>query len=240
MPPEPLSISSEQVRSSKSRPYRMRRRAELVEQTRQRIVDAAVHLHTTVGPANTTISGVAEEAGVTRLTIYRHFADLEELFVACRGDWIERHRPPDVAAWPAIPELTTRSRRALGELYGWYSANRDDLYPINRDETSMPSGAQEARRAESAAIAGALIAGHVRRGASGRLLHAVAGHLVSYWTWRSLVVDQGLDNDTAVELGARMLTGVETRGVETAGAETDGAETDGAEPLSSRGPGRGP
>jgi AcrR family transcriptional regulator len=43
----------------------MRRRAELVEQTRQRIVDAAIHLHTTIGPANTTISGVAEEAGVT-------------------------------------------------------------------------------------------------------------------------------------------------------------------------------
>jgi AcrR family transcriptional regulator len=183
----------------------MQRRAELVEQTRQRIVDAAVHLHTTVGPANTTISGVAEEAGVTRLTIYRHFADLEELFVACRGDWMERHRPPDAAAWPAIPDLAERAHLALGELYAWYGANRDDLFPINRDETSMPAGAQEARRAESAAIAGALIEGHVATGGPGRLLRAVAGHLVGYWTWRSLVVEQGLDHEAAVDLAVRVL-----------------------------------
>ena len=126
---------------------------------------------------------MADEAGVTRLTIYRHFADLDELFVACRGDWMEHHRPPDIATWPTIPDLAERARRALGELYGWYSANRDDLFPINRDEASMPVGTQEARQAESAAIAGALIAGHIRPGASGRLLRAVAGHLVGYWTW---------------------------------------------------------
>jgi AcrR family transcriptional regulator len=183
----------------------MQRRAELVEQTRQRIVDAAIHLHTTVGPANTTISGVAEEAGVTRLTIYRHFADLEELFVACRGDWMEHHRPPDVAAWPAISDLAERAHVALGELYAWYSANQDDLFPINRDETSMPVGAQEARRAESAAVAGALIEGHVAPDGPGRLLRAVAGHLVGYWTWRSLVVEQGLDHEAAVDFAVTIL-----------------------------------
>ena len=42
---------SDQMRSTKSRPYRMRRRATHVAETRQRITEAAVHLHTTVGPA---------------------------------------------------------------------------------------------------------------------------------------------------------------------------------------------
>ncbi len=211
-----MSRLSEQVRSTKSRqtksrPYRMRRRAELVDQTRQRIVEAAMNLHTTVGPANTSISTVAEEAGVTRLTVYRHFPDIEELFTACHGHWFDLHRPPDVAAWRAIPDLEARARRALGELYGWYRDNADDLYPINRDAMTMPAGAQEARRAELAALAGALVEGHPSGGRDGRQLHAVAGHLVSYWTWRSLVIEQGLTNDEAVEVAVRILT-------ETAGA----------------------
>jgi AcrR family transcriptional regulator len=83
----------------------MGHRAELVEQTRQRITDAAVRLHTTVGPANTSISTVAAEAGVTRLTVYRHFSDLEALFAACRAHWFGQHRPPDISAWRAIPDL---------------------------------------------------------------------------------------------------------------------------------------
>jgi AcrR family transcriptional regulator len=186
----------------------MRRRAELVDETRQRIVEAAMNLHTTVGPANTSISRVADQAGVTRLTVYRHFPDIEELFAACRGHWFDLHRPPDRTAWPAIPDLDARARRAFGELYGWYRENADDLYPINRDTMTMPAGAQAARRAESAALAGALVEGHADGGRNGRMLRAVAGHLVTYWTWRSLVVEQGLPNDEAVELAVRLLTQV--------------------------------
>jgi AcrR family transcriptional regulator len=184
----------------------MRRRAELVDQTRQHIVEAAMHLHTTVGPANTSISSVADEAGVTRLTVYRHFPDIEELFAACRGHWFDLHRPPDRTAWRAIPDPEARARRAFGELYGWYRDNADDLYPINRDAMTMPAGAQEARRAESAALADALVEGHARSGRDGRALRAVAGHLVTYWTWRSLVVEQGLTNEAAVNLAVRILT----------------------------------
>jgi len=205
MAKEALSRLSEQVRSTKSRPYRMRRRAELVDETRQRIVEAAMRLHTTVGPANTFISTVADEAGVTRLTVYRHFPDIEELFAACRGHWFNLHRPPDAAAWRGIPELEARAHRALGELYGWYRQNADDLYPINRDAMTMPAGAQAARRAESAALARALVEGHADGGQDGRELRAVAGHLVTYWTWRSLVVEQGLTNDEAVDLAVRIL-----------------------------------
>jgi AcrR family transcriptional regulator len=206
MAEEILSILSEQVRSIKSRPYRMSRRAELVDETRQRIVEAAVHLHTTVGPANTSISTVAEEAGVTRLTVYRHFSDLESLFVACRGHWMSQHLPPDPTAWASIPGLADRARQGLGALYGWFGQNGDDLYPINRDATAMPLGAQETQRAQSAAMAASLVGDDTPDGASGHTLRAVAGHLVSYWTWRSLVVEQGLTTREAVDLAVRILT----------------------------------
>jgi AcrR family transcriptional regulator len=197
---------SEQVRSTKSRPYRMRRRAELVDGTRQRIVEAAVRLHTTIGPANTSISNVAEEADVTRLTVYRHFSDIEVLFDACRGHWISQHRPPDFTAWRAVPDLEDRARRGLGELYAWFGRNGDDLFPINRDRTTMPAGAQAVELAQSAALAGALVEGHLAAGRGGHTLRAVAGHLVNYWTWRSLVVEQRLATDEAVELAVRILT----------------------------------
>ena len=206
MPKGWLSILSEQVRSTKSRPYQMRRRAELVDETRQRITEAAIRLHTTVGPANTSISTVAEEAGVTRLTVYRHFPDLEKLFEACRGHWFVLHSPPDATAWLVIPDLADRARRAFAELYGWYGENADDLYPINRDATAMPPEAQAAQRAASAANATAIVEGHAPVGPDGHTLRAVADHLVGYWTWRSFVVEQGLTNDEAVALAVGILT----------------------------------
>lgn len=200
-----MSILSEQVRSTKSRPYQMRRRAELVNQTRLRITEAAVRLHTSVGPANTSISTVAEAAGVTRLTVYRHFPDLEHLFDACRSHWIGLHPPPNPAAWRSIPDLEARARTALGELYGWFGENANDLFPINRDALAMPPETRQARARESAAIAASLVDGFSADGPDGRALRAVAGHLVSYWTWHSLVVEQGLGGDEAIEVAVRWL-----------------------------------
>lgn len=185
----------------------MSRRAELVEQTRQRITEAAMRLHTTVGPTHTSISTVAEEAGVTRLTVYRHFADLDALFEACRGHWRAQNPPPDPIAWGAIPDLEERARRALGELYRWYLAHGDELFPIYRDKAAMPVSTQQAMRAENQHMGDALIAGHVGPGPDGRPLRAVARHLVHFWTWRSLVVDQDLEVSEAVDLAVRFLVG---------------------------------
>ena len=53
-----------------ARKYEMKRRAERQEETRQRITEATVELHEALGPAKTTISAIAEKAGVQRLTVY--------------------------------------------------------------------------------------------------------------------------------------------------------------------------
>ena len=98
----------------------MTRRAEQVDLTRQQIAAAAARLHTSIGPANTSIAAIAEEAGVTRLTVYRHFPDFDVLFAACRAHWRAENPPPDAGAWPAVDGLEPRARRAFTELYGWF------------------------------------------------------------------------------------------------------------------------
>jgi AcrR family transcriptional regulator len=184
----------------------MHRRAELVEQTRHRIVEAAIKLHTTVGPARTTISALAEEAGVTRLTVYRHFADEDELFDACRSHWVELHPPPDPLRWQRMPASRDRVHQALQELYAWYRQHGEALFPIYRDMTAMPDSVQQAMRAADDQAADALVRGFSARGRARRRLYAAAGHVLSFWTWRSLTIDQGLPHSEAVELATSFLT----------------------------------
>lgn len=183
----------------------MRRRAEMVEGTRQRITEAAVRLHTTVGPANTTVSAIAEEAGVTRLTVYRHFPDDEELYEACTSHWFTHHPPPRPEKWRHIEDPRERALHGLDELYAWYRQNADALYLFNRDADVTPAAVQEANRAADAAAAEALLAGFAHRGRRRRLARAAAGHVVRFSTWRSLAVEQGLDHDQTVQLGVRFL-----------------------------------
>jgi AcrR family transcriptional regulator len=187
----------------------MRRRAELVDQTRLRITEAAVRLHTTVGPSNTSISTVADEAGVTRLTVYRHFRDQDELFDACRRHWYTANPPPDAEAWRAIHGLGDRARLAFTQMYGWYRQHGAKLYPIYRDVAAVPRSAQELTRAEARARVDALVDGVAGSPIQTRPLRAVAGHLLSLMTWRSLVVEQGLGEDEAIEVAVRLLCAAE-------------------------------
>ena len=190
------------ARSSKSRPYRMERRRELVDRTRQRITEAAVRLHTSVGPSETSISAVADAAGVTRLTLYRHFPSKDELFVACMSHWRGLHPPPDLDALRARPSFEDRVRSAVAEQYRWYAENANDLYPIYRDAAFTPASNRAARRANNDRIVETAIGdARLSRGAK-RRVRAALGHLIGFWTWRSLVVDQGLSSREAAAMAA--------------------------------------
>src|SRR2546423_5155408 len=103
-----------------TRKYELKRRAENVEETRRKIVEAAVDLHGTVGPARTTVSAIAERAGVQRQTYYRHFPEERDLLHACSGLWEERHPPPDVAGLREIADGPERLRAGLTGLYSFY------------------------------------------------------------------------------------------------------------------------
>jgi AcrR family transcriptional regulator len=107
----------------KKRKYQQKRRAEQAQQTRQQIVEAAMHLHEQLGPAQTSIKAIAEQAGVQRLTVYRHFPDETSLFAACTSHWLAGHPPPSLTEWSDIHEAGARTQKALQAFYGYYRDN---------------------------------------------------------------------------------------------------------------------
>jgi AcrR family transcriptional regulator len=122
----------------RDRPYELKLRAERQGQTRQRIVDATIALHTTLGPARTTISAIAERAGVQRHTVYSHFPDERALGLACSGCHAERYPLPDATEWRSLADPEQRLRRGFAELYAYYSEHGQGLAPIMRDAESDP------------------------------------------------------------------------------------------------------
>src|ERR687886_294993 len=119
--------------ADQKRPYRMKRRAELEQQTRLRITESAVALHEQLGPAHTSISAIAEHAGVRRSTVYRHFPDEAALFVACTTHWRAANPPPDPAAWAAIADPAARTETALRALYAFYTRTEPMYASLLRD-----------------------------------------------------------------------------------------------------------
>src|SRR5437763_4262591 len=113
--------------SSVTRKYELKQRAERQQETRRRIVEAAIELHRTKGPARTTLSDIARLAGVQRHTLYRHFPDERSLFMACSGRFTESNPGPDPAAWLRIAEPERRLRRGLDDLYDYYERTGDML-----------------------------------------------------------------------------------------------------------------
>src|SRR5664280_3595678 len=97
-----LSMAEHNRLTKAHRTYRLRARAAGMDRTRERITRAAVELHGTIGPAATTMSAVAELAGVTRATLYRHFPNEAALFTACSADWLAANPRPDPADWATI------------------------------------------------------------------------------------------------------------------------------------------
>src|SRR3954464_8491605 len=121
-----------------ARTYTLKRRAEQQAETRRRIVEAAVALHGSVGPAATTISMVAERAGVQRHTFYAHFPDERSLLMACSGLSLERDPLPDAAPWRQIGDRRERLRAGLRAIYAWYERNAELAACVLRDVEVHP------------------------------------------------------------------------------------------------------
>jgi AcrR family transcriptional regulator len=131
-----MSSSSAQKRATKRRGYRLGIRAEKQEETRRRIMEAAVDLHSTVGPALTTVSQISERAGVQRHTYYAHFPEERDLFLACSGLALERDPLPDPELLRTVPEGRDRVRQGLEQFYGWYDRNAQLAACVLRDAES--------------------------------------------------------------------------------------------------------
>lgn len=199
-----MSSSDEQQRSTKLRRYQMRKRKDDVDGTRQRIVEASVHLHGTVGPAHTTVSAIAERARVQRSTVYRHFPDDEALFGACTRHWLSQHPWPDPHRWAETSDPARRCAEALGELYAYYDVNRNMLRNSYRDRDIMPPFVTAARLARLEEMRRVLAKGWRVQGRRRSRLEAAIVHALDLRTSESLA-DTGLSPQEAAWLMADLV-----------------------------------
>jgi AcrR family transcriptional regulator len=189
-----------------ARPYTLKRRAEQQAKTRQRIVEAAVELHGSVGPALTTVSMVAERAGVQRRTFYAHFPDERSLSLACSGLVFERDPLPDAESWRTIDDAGERLRAGLRAIYDWYERHASLMACVLRDAEhhALTREINELR-------AGPYMAAYhevLGTGLSARQ-RAVLGLALSFFTWRTLTREEGLKQSAAV---ATMVRAIEAAG----------------------------
>lgn len=205
-PKTELSIDRTAVTREK-RTYQMRRRAELEEQTRLRIVESTVVLHETLGPSQTSVSAIAEHAGVRRSTVYRHFPDEAALFDACTSHWLLLHPLPDLLSWPPISDGDERLRTALSEIYSYYRRAGQMMTNIHRDEDTMPivkemMGRYRQYLADAREV---LLEGCRLDGSALRHTRAAIGHALAFPTWRSLAMEQGLEDAECADLMRRLV-----------------------------------
>jgi AcrR family transcriptional regulator len=208
------------------RKYEQRERARMHARTRQRIVDAVIELHETVGAARTTVSEVARRAGVGRMTVYNHFPTEAQMVAACTSHWIALHPPPDVEAWAAVGDPEERLAAALRELYAYYretqamwgTAYRDARLVEPLGEIMDATWFALLDRAVEVLAAGRGLRGRRRTRALGALRLAV-----DFPTWRTLTAS-GMDDLEAAGVAAAF-AGARAGAPENRGAAQSGPAT---------------
>jgi len=153
------------------------------------------------------VSALAEHAGVRRSTVYRHFPDEAALVAACSAHWAAENPVPDIGAWAAIADPDERLRAALGALYPYYRRTAGMMANLIRDEPVSDVVRENFAGYHEylAAAREALLRGRRSRGRARARERAAIGHALAFTTWRSLALDEGLDDAHAAELMARLV-----------------------------------
>ena len=192
-----------------ARRYRLRARADRRDTNRRRIVEAAYKLHMTIGASRASASAIARLAGMKRQTVQRHFPDLVSLFVACSLHGQELDPPPDPAAWQREADPGRRLEGALIELYPYYRRNRAVFADIPNFEGVPGLEALWAAYRQHAEWQRAVLAeGWNVTADRHEWLLAALGHVIDYWTWRSITEGQGLDDEQAALLMTEMVRAI--------------------------------
>ncbi len=197
-----------------SRKYELKKRAAAMEQTRQRIIEAAVALHLERGPAQTSINAIAERAGVNRVTVYRHFPDTRTLLEACSAHAARLHPPPELEGWRRIADPRRRLETALPQLYDYFRRTEAGWANILRDAELEPLVKEMAEKRRMAYLREArdvLLAAWPNRRTRRPLLRAVLGLAVDFRTWQTMCRREELDDRTAVALMVRLAGAVAGR-----------------------------
>ena len=127
-------------RSTKAggRRYQLGRRAETTGETRRRIVEATFNLHAERGIADTSMTAIAERAGVSVGTVYHHFPSYADAIAAC-GAYTAEHAPAPTAA--LFEGAATRQERVacLARALFDYYERVPALESVRRDRQLTPT-----------------------------------------------------------------------------------------------------
>jgi AcrR family transcriptional regulator len=182
----------------------MTKRAENITETRQRIVEATVKLHSTIGLADASIAAIAAEAGVTRLTVSRHFPDLLGLFEACNAHWLSQRKPPNPQAWALTDDPEQRLRTGLTDVYQFYRDGAQMLAWVHRDWHTLPEELRTQLQARDDGWRDLLVEPFATAGPARHRIRAVIAHATAFPTWQSLCQQGGLSDDDAVHAMATL------------------------------------
>jgi AcrR family transcriptional regulator len=124
------------------RAYRLKKRAETRDETRERILRATMLLHDEKGVATTTFSDIAERAKVGPATVYRNFPTLGALVQACGVHVWQDMQPPVPQEAPAVFEglagRQARLRRLIETLDAFYRRGSFRLVKAGDDRHRVP------------------------------------------------------------------------------------------------------
>jgi AcrR family transcriptional regulator len=168
-----------------------------------------MQLHEEVGPRATTISAIAERAGVQRLTVYRHFPDEAAVFRACTSHWLDLNPPPAPHSWASIADPWRRLSAALAAFYDYYDAT-EAMWTVSFRDVDTVESLQEpmaefASQVDQIAddLAGSLQPGRRKTAAVAVTLR----HALAFPTWKDLQT-RGLKTARKVELVTAWLSGI--------------------------------
>ena len=169
------------------RKYQLRKRAEGLDATRERIVEATAALHYEQGVAATSYIQIAERAGVGPATVYRHFPTLGSLVSACGAHVNEAMQPPlPENAKTVFAGLGTRQQRLerlVAELDAFYDRGAAWLGIAARDRDRVPELDGFLRQVEAGVEA--LVREAVGAGSSEAMIRLMTA-LADVSVWQSL------------------------------------------------------
>jgi AcrR family transcriptional regulator len=188
--------------STQKRKYELKARAESQQRTRERIAAAAAELHEEVGVGKTTVADIARRAGVQRLTVYNHFADLGELLPACSAHFLQAHPRPQIDKALVLEDPGDRVRAVLEGFYGWYRDTEPMMLNVHGERGAVPELDDWMRQSSDrqlGELADGLAAGFGLRGKRRGRLRAFIALALDFWTWHRLC-REGFDDEAAADL----------------------------------------
>jgi AcrR family transcriptional regulator len=188
---------SPDILKSMVREYKMVKRRDKVVETQRRIAKATYELHSTIGPALTTIALIAERAGLPRQTVYRNFSSQLDLFRSCIAFGLELHPLPDPNRWQSIADPEERLEVGLTELYAWFGASEPVMTNSVRDFGAVPESAEAMQHVGEVFQR---IYETLCQGWEGSGVSPVLALAVDFGTWKKLRREQGMASNAIVEM----------------------------------------